>query len=130
MSTLPRHLLPQSLMVLSEYCGDEVMWLLWENYAGGRLHVPLSVSNEHALSALLGYANACLLCEKFGGENLVIAKAESAKRAVRNALIREAKAQGLDNFTLARRFGLTDRQIMTICQTSEPEPVLNLDLFD
>jgi hypothetical protein len=131
MSTqLPRYLLPKSLLQIADYCGDEVMWTIWENYGGGHLHVPLSVTPEHRLSQLLGYAVACRFCEAFGGEQLTIAKAESARRAVRNELIRLAKQQGADNFSLARRHNLTERQILKICRDEVSMGLMNFDLFD
>lgn len=130
MSTqLPRELLPESLLTIAEHCNDDIMWKIWELYGGGRLHVPLSVTEDHTLSRLLGYRDACLLCEQFGGEQLTIAKAEAAKRAVRNALIRQGKRNGLSNLTLARQFKLTDRQVMTICNDDQPA-FSNLDLFN
>lgn len=129
MSQLPRHLLPESLRTLAEYCGDDVMWLMWQEFGGGRLHVPLAVNPDHRLSQLLGFANACQLCEQFGGEFLTISKAESARRAVRNELIRQAKREGADNFSLARKYNLTDRQIITICSDDAPA-CCNLDLFE
>lgn len=129
MSSLPRHLLPQSLQTIADYCGETVMWTIWEHFGGGRLHVPLRVEPDHRLSELLGFAAASAFCQQFGGEFLTIAKAESAKRAVRNELIRQAKREGLDNFTLARRFNLTDRQIMEICKAEAPI-VMSFDLFE
>lgn len=129
MSTLPRQLLPESLRAIADYCGEDIMWTIWENYGGGRLHVPLRVEPDHTLSQLLGFANACRFCQQFGGEFLTIAKGEAAKRAVRNAMIRQAKHEGLDNLTLARRFQLTDRQIMKICEKTDA-PAVNYDLFN
>jgi len=129
MNTLPAHLLPDSLKTIADYCGEEIMWTIWEHYAGGRLHVPIHPDSNHKLIDILGYAGAIQFCSQFGGEFLRIDKAENAKRAVRNTLIRQAKAEGLDNFTLARRFNLTDRQIMKICAASD-EPAVNFDLFD
>lgn len=129
MTTLPAHLLPQSLLTIADYCGEDVMWAIWENYGGGRLHVPMTATPEHKLSDLLGFANACRFCEQFGGEMLTIAKADHARRAVRNELIRQARREGIDNLTLARRFNLTDRQIMQICKAYAPA-VMNFDLFE
>jgi hypothetical protein len=130
MSTkLPRHLLPESLLQIAEHCGDDVMWKIWERYGGGRLYVPDSVTPEHELSQLLGYPDACRFCANFGREQIAIAKADSAKIAVRDALIRQAKQEGVSNLTLARRHNLTDRRIMEICRADAP-PSMNFDLFE
>jgi len=129
MSELPKHLLPASLLQIAEYCGETTMWAIWSAYGGGHLSVPMQVSPDHALSQLLGYVAACKFCQAFGGELLSIPKAEAAKRAVRNVRIRQERLEGQDNFSLCRKYGLTERQIITICQADEV-PVLNMDLFD
>jgi Mor family transcriptional regulator len=129
MSVLRRDLLPQSLQDIAEFCGDDVMLKIWENYGGTRFQVPKTATPEHKLVALLGIVNACLFCEQFGGEFLTIAKAEAARRAIRNDMIRKDRQRGDNNATLARRYNLTDRQITDICR-AEPPTVLNFDLFD
>ena len=105
------------------------MWAIWSAYGGGHLSVPVQVTPEHALSQLLGVPGSAKFCQAFGGELLSIPKAEAAKRAVRNVRIRQERLQGLDNFSLCRKYGLTERQIISICQADEI-PVLNMDLFD
>ncbi|MDP2202432.1 MAG: Mor transcription activator family protein [Methylicorpusculum sp.] len=126
---MPRHLLPPSLLQIADYCGEAVMWKVWSYYGGGHLFVPMRCGPDHQLSTLLGVSDAVKFCEVFGGDTLTIPKAESAKRAVRNGLIRQARLDGADNFTLCRRFGLTERQIVSIC--GQPQlPQVNLDLFD
>ena len=129
MSVLRLDLLPQSLQDIAEFCGEDVMLKIWEHYGGTRLQVPKTAAPAHKLVELLGYPSACLFCEQFGGEFLVIAKAEAARRAVRNDMIRQDRQQGANNAVLARRYNLTDRQIIDICR-AEPPTVLNFDLFD
>ena len=126
---LPMHLLPPSLRQIAEFCGDEVMWDIWRHYAGGHLSVPKTVTADHHLAQTLGPANAFKFCQAFGGELMNIPKAEAAKRAVRNAFIKADKAVGLDNFTLCRKYNLTERQISTICQGGQMQ-IDNYDIFE
>jgi len=126
---LPMHLLPGSLRQIAEFCGDDIMWGIWRHYGGGHLSVPKQVQAEHHLAQVLGVANAVTFCQAFGGELMNIPKAEAAKRAVRNAFIKADKVAGLDNFTLCRKYNLTERQISTICQ-AQPPKVANYDLFE
>ncbi|HEY8037961.1 MAG TPA: Mor transcription activator family protein [Methylobacter sp.] len=130
MSDLPRHLLPASLLEIAEYCGDEVMWKLWSAYGGMRVSVPVHMIPEHPLSQLLGYPAACQLSEVFGGaEPLTIVKAEAARRAVRNEMIRQDHREHMSMHNLVRKYGLTERQLSTIINAVEPL-MLNMDLFE
>ncbi|MCL7422527.1 MAG: hypothetical protein M8364_16675 [Methylobacter sp.] len=129
MTDLPRHLLPASLLLIAEYCGETTMWAIWSEYGGGHLSVPERATPEHSLSQLLGYAAARKFCQAFGGELLNIPKAAAAKRAVRNECIRRDRRNGMGHFALCRKYGLTERQIIAICQAGEPK-AFNFDLFD
>lgn len=129
MTELPKHLLPASLRQIADYCGEATMWAIWSAYGGGHLSVPERVRPEHGLSQLLGLPGARRFCQAFGGEILTIPKAEAAKRAVRNECIRRDRRGGMSNFGLCRKYGLTERQIITICQANEPVAI-NFDLFD
>ena len=127
MTQLPRHLLPVSLLQIADYCGDTVMWTLWEQYGGCHLRVPMRYDAAHPLNTPLGAVGLARLVDAFGGEILNIPRADAARRAVRDELIRNARAEGADLATLARRFTLTERQISTICRARD-SPV-NHDLF-
>lgn len=130
MSTLPKHLLPESLLQIADYCGEATMWAILGEYGGGHLWVPVSVTPEHRLSVLLGYDAACKLCEAFGGEFFRhIPNATAAKREIRDEQIREEAAAGAGNFELCRKYGLSERQIIKIKGAARPVP-LNFDLFE
>lgn len=128
---LPLDLVPAKLREIADYCGEDTMWLIWRDYGGCHLAVPRpdNLNIEHKLSRLLGSAAAFQFCGAYGGEILSIAKADAAKRAVRNALIQRARQQGKDLSALARQYDLTERQIMTICRNTQ-EQTPQLDLFD
>ncbi len=128
-SQLPRHLLPESLLQIADYCGDDIMWKVWKHYGGGRLYIPAQVSPDHELSELLGFADACLLCQAFPGENMRIDKAQEAQNYVRDTLIRQAKDGGVRNIELVRRFRLSDRRIQQI-KAMDESASMNFDVFE
>ena len=130
MTTLPRHLLPGSLLRLAEYCGDDVMWAVWEHYAGCTVYVPRAVEAHHPLMALLG-PNMWRLVEAFGGEILTIPRADAARRAVRDARMRQDRETGAPLCDLARRYQMTERQVSTILHAQDAGRVTRqVDLFE
>lgn len=130
MTTLPKHLLPDSLLQIAEYCDEATMWAILGEYGGGHLWVPVAVNPEHRLSVLLGHAAACKFCEAFGGEYFRhIPNAAAARREIRDEQIRSEAAAGADNFTLCRKYGLSERAIIRIKGQDKPVP-LNFDLFE
>ncbi|WP_446807981.1 Mor transcription activator family protein [Methylomonas sp. 2BW1-5-20] len=127
---LPKHLLPDSLLQIAEYCGEETMWLIWRAYGGGHLTVPVNVTPDHRLAELLGMELAAKFCEMFGGATVYqIPKAHAAMLAMRNERIRHDRSNGMDNFRLCRKYGLTERQIITIVGQVTPAAI-NFDLFE
>jgi Mor family transcriptional regulator len=129
MYQLPKHLWPPKLLEIAEYCGDKAAMDLLQHYGGGHLCVPRQVDAMHRLSQVLGVVAAAVFCQNFAGETIQIPKAARAFRALRNAEIRQLRQEGEPLFNLARRFGLTERQIMTICNGMD-EDCGQVDLFD
>ncbi|NJA04185.1 hypothetical protein HC024_00290 [Methylococcaceae bacterium WWC4] len=126
---LPIQYLPESLRRIAEYCGWDVMWAVWEHYAGCRVAVPAKLDAAGELPQVLGAHMAAKLISAFAGELLFIAKADAAKRAVRDIAIRHDAAQGAKMDELVRRYKLTYRQIQTITRLDRQPPVNNLDIF-
>lgn len=126
---LPCQHLPESLRRIADYCGWDTMWAIWGAYAGDRLFVPQKLDDSHPLCTLLGFKAAQQLCSVFAGELLFIAKADSAKRAIRDQAIRADKADGVAMGVLCQRYNLTYRQIQTICRQDQHDMSYNFDLF-
>ena len=114
MHPLPRHLLPPKLLEIAEYCGDKTAMALLENYGGGEI---------------LGMAAANAFCQAFAGEIIQVPKAAKAIRALRNAEIRRLRNEGEPLFNVARKVGLTERQVLTICN-GPAEACRQADMFD
>lgn len=129
MHPLPRHLLPPKLLEIAEYCGDKTAMALLENYGGGHLCVPQQVDILHRLSEILGMAAANAFCQAFAGEIIQVPKAAKAIRALRNAEIRRLRNEGEPLFNVARKVGLTERQVLTICN-GPAEACRQADMFD
>ena len=124
-SPLPTQYLPESLRRIAEYCGWEVMWAIWGEYAGGRLAVPKTLEVDHPLCQLLGPMAARQFCELFGGNLIVIAKADAAKRAIRDRALRAERKNGVSMNRLCKQYDLTYRQIQTICRENPGDPAVS-----
>jgi len=61
------------------------------------------------------------LCHYYGGDVLYVPKCDGALRAARNEQIGQLYAAGYGVQRLARRFGLTERQIYNILGSPVPE---------
>jgi hypothetical protein len=116
MIDLPTHLLPPKLREIAEYCGIETAMLLLEHAGGRYVSVPLP-EHLHALHQLvewLGVERASVFCRQYAGELIQVPKAAAAIRAIRDRKIREDRRAGASMSNLARRYGLTHRQITNI----------------
>lgn len=121
--------LPHSLLKIAEYCGDDVMWALLEHYGGGHVAIPKQMHPDHALYQTLGPEMARQLSTTFGGEILRIPGALKARLAARNTAIRQDYADGLTQHELARKYGITERQIGCVCRGNVQPSSLTMDLF-
>jgi hypothetical protein len=116
MIDLPLHLLPPKLREITEYCGAETALLLLEHAGGRYVSVPYP-EHLHALHQLvewLGVERAGVFCRQYAGELIQVPKAAAAIRAIRDQKIRDDRRAGASLGSLARRYGLTQRQITTI----------------
>lgn len=113
---LPRHLIPEQLRTLAEHIGEDAMLKLLEAYGGVHLAVPTlaRIPAGHRLVEILG-SQALTLCHHYGGSVISVPKAHVAALAMRNRRIRTARAMGYSHASLAREYGLTERQIYNIC---------------
>jgi hypothetical protein len=128
MCQLPRHLLPPKLLEIADYCGDQTAMDLLQHYGGGHICVPQRVDAMHQLSQVLGVVAATAFCQHFAGEIIQIPKAAKGFRTLRNAEIRRQRKEGKPLFHVARDFGLTERQVLTICNGMEAD-YQQVDLF-
>lgn len=129
MTDLPLHWLPPKLREVAEYCGESTARVLLTHFGGGHLFVPRIMPNEHRLAELLGLESASKLCRMYGGEVLQVPRAAQGLRRYRNVLIQKEYADGATQFDLARRYGLTERQVNKILGAVADNNAAQKDLF-
>jgi Mor family transcriptional regulator len=115
-------------MEIAEYCGDQTAMDLLQHYGGGHICVPQQVDALHQLSQVLGPKAAAVFCQNFAGETIQIPKAAKAFRTLRNTEIRRLRKEREPLFNVARQFGLTERQVLTICNGMDAD-YGQVDLF-
>lgn len=116
-------------MEIAEYCGDQTAMDLLQHYGGGHICVPQQVDALHQLSQVLGPKAAAVFCQNFAGETIQIPKAAKAFRTLRNTEIRRLRKEREPLFNVARQFGLTERQVLTICNGMDEGDYQQVDLF-
>lgn len=109
-------ILPDSLQAIADIIGAAAALKVAERWGGTRLYIPAEPDEDHPLAALIGIEAARALGKTFAGERPEIPKADCWRKAVRNALIKSARATGVSQAALAREHGLTERQVRSIEQ--------------
>ena len=111
--------LPPSLKRLVDAIGLKATLALVSHHGGIRLYVPKRVKPGHRLTRQIGLQGARALAACFPGELLFVPRAAGALRALRNKEIRAQHAAGDSAATIARKVGLTERQVFTILSRSQ-----------
>lgn len=80
------------------------------------------------LSDVIGVEATLKLCEAFGGESLYIPLTDAVYAAVRRKWIREEYAQrGANTRWIARKYGLSEREVQRIVNDVRPEQISMFD---
>lgn len=122
-------LLPPKLAELVDEIGFPATLKLVEKWGGIRLYVPLedNLSAEHPIAKELGLDVARKLARAHS-EWLEVPRAARYLRGVRDKIIREAYDDA-SAARLARRFGMTRRNVFYIVGREEPDEPTQPDLF-
>ncbi len=99
-------LLPPKLAEIAEVIGVDAALKLSAAHPGIRIHVPKQVPAQHDLCVVLGADAARMLCEVYGGADLVVPMASRAHREKLHQAILDALDAGSTAPDLARRFGV------------------------
>ena len=109
---------------------------LVERWGGIRLYVPLeqNIDEAHPIAQELGLEAARKLARlrNSGGqayESLEVPHAAAYLRALRDRLVKEAFAES-SAARVARRFGMTRRNVFNVLKREEPEAPPQSDLFN
>lgn len=122
-------LLPPKLAELVEEIGFPATLKLVEKWGGIRLYVPLEgrLSSEHPIAKELGL-DVALKLARTHSEWLEVPRAARYLRGVRDKIIREAYDE-TSITRLARRFGMTRRNVFYIVGRDAPDESAQQDLF-
>ncbi|MBF0283214.1 MAG: hypothetical protein HQL51_02015 [Magnetococcales bacterium] len=111
--------LPRSLQEVAGLVGLEAVSALVRHYAGSRVRVPRRSRPDHPLAACLGWEAMRRFCHLFGGEVLEVPRADGVRRRLRDREIVQLYDGGTPVRLLAKTYGLTERRIYYILNTTE-----------
>ena len=120
--------LPITLQEMEQLIGTKAVLLLVAKYGGVRLYVPQKISAEHELAKLIGIDAAEKLAREYGSSTHEIPKALLASIDRRNTEIKN-EYKMLSQRQLARKYGLTERQIRNIVTGGNGEDQNQMGLF-
>jgi|SRR5690554_5167497 len=121
-------LLPASMAELVDIIGLPAVLQLMKAFGGTEVWVPEKLSHAHDLVAAIGPEAAQTLCEYMARERLKVPRGKAIEIEVRNRGIRRERQEGSKLAELARRYKLTDRQVLNILN-AEPEDDRQQDMF-
>lgn len=113
MPEVDESLLPQVARDLASCIGIQAVLLLIAKYGGTRLYVPLDPKENHPIEQLIGSHSLMKLAQRYGGDTLEIPRALIANISARNVQIKQ-EYHILSQSQLARKYGMTERQIRNI----------------
>lgn len=88
---------------------------------GTQLHVPVDATRAVALVGVLSPDEIRALAQRYGAQRLDLPKADKLLRQIRDAAIR-ADRERLSAAAVARRYGLSRRQVIAISGRVDPPP--------
>jgi Mor family transcriptional regulator len=117
-------LLPKTLQEIAQEIGISDTLKLVRHYGGTSVYIPRKLKTDHELIAVLGLDSAIKICEKFGGyDRIEIPKAQMLTLELRNIEILNDK-KTLSRSKVARKYGLTERQISKILHRNKHSQVV------
>jgi Mor family transcriptional regulator len=125
--------LPPSVRELAEAIGLVAALKLVEKFGGITFYIPSEVDEEHDLAKLIGVEPARKLIKRFGSGHFQMPKCAllqlpERQRRERNKQIRAEHAAGVSASKLARKYGLTIRQVWYVFK-EQPQDSPQLSLF-
>lgn len=114
--------LPPSVQQIADVIGhDQALSLvrqLRQRCSGKTLYVyvpkPSKLHVNHALVAMLGYADAMALCEEFGGTHLYPSPCKYLQRAIKNRVILALRDTGLSVEEVAQELDLSRKWVANV----------------
>ncbi|PKG50184.1 Mor transcription activator family protein [Halomonas sp. MES3-P3E] len=114
--------LPPSVQQVADVIGrDQALSLvrqLRQRCSGKTLYVyvpkPDKLHVNHALVAMLGYADAVALCQQFGGMHLYPSPCKYLQRAIKNRVILALRDTGLNADEIAEQLGMSRKWVANV----------------
>lgn len=125
--------LPTQVKVIVQLIGIEHAWLFLKKYGGREYTIPVGKHHDTDLHQTLPSVPVALLIGKYAGQRLTVPKPDKIIIQIRNHKIYQARLKGASSAELARRFNLTRRRIISICNAyklkmvDQPKMDLNHD---
>lgn len=97
---------------IAELCGTQVMWKIWQNYAGGQIYVPQKYNKNHALSKILTEEELKLFIKYFGGmkEDVATQDVQNSKKSQINELVEK----GMSTTEIAKEINCSQRWVRNV----------------
>ena len=111
--------LPPTLREIKDLIGLTLTLRLVDCYGGLHIKLPVRYADDHILHRLLGAQAFIKLVDRFGGDMVYVAKADSLLRIQRNIEIATRYDGGTVAHVLARDYGLSVRQVWNILKRPE-----------
>lgn len=106
--------IPEIVREITQLVNAETAQKLVDRHGGTRLYIPKKMSQSHGLATFLGYEQALLLSQNFGGVQIDIPLGDAARRHERNREIVRRHDAGENVRSLVRSYRLTEKHIYTI----------------
>lgn len=106
--------LPPVAAALAKLIGRRLTLALASSVTAGMVYVPRHPKPSNKLVKVIGMAATIKLSESFGGRAVRIPVCGKVRRAERNAAILRLALSGVTQAEIARRFGMTDRQVRNV----------------
>lgn len=98
--------LPPKLAEIAEVIGVDAALKLSAGWPGIRLHIPQRATETHAITLAIGLRLAQVLCDIYGGSDVVVPMARSTHRQRLHLAILEELDRGATAPELARKYGM------------------------
>lgn len=111
--------LPPKLRELVRLIGLAPAMAIVKHWGGLRIKIPEKYHEDHALVRVAGREAMVKLVDAYAVQNLYIPRAVTAMNALRNVDIVRRLEGGASGSTLAREYGMSERQIWKIAKRPE-----------
>ncbi|MCW5720410.1 MAG: hypothetical protein KIS86_04630 [Devosia sp.] len=104
-------ILPPLMVEIAEVAGISAAWALVRSRGGTKVYIPHDVRQDHWLAQLVGLEEGRLICQRFGGNDIILPNAKAQQ--VRQAMV-DALNAGATTNEVARQTGMTTRTVFRV----------------